>query len=88
MAKRDLGKELLQSVKDIKAGKGKRRKVSVASNIIKIRENLGFTQYEFAEVLCVALRTVKDWELGRRKPTGSAFALIRLAETNPKAFQS
>jgi putative transcriptional regulator len=34
----------------------------------------------------VSLRTVQDWEQGRRKPSGSAKALLRIAEQKPEVF--
>ena len=41
------------------------------------------TQYS---VPGVSLRTVQDWEQGRRTPSGPAKALLRIAEQQPKAF--
>jgi putative transcriptional regulator len=34
----------------------------------------------------VSLRTVQDWEPGRRKPSEPATALLRIAEQKPKIF--
>jgi len=34
----------------------------------------------------VSLRTVEDWEQGRRKPSGPAVALLRIAEQKPDVF--
>jgi putative transcriptional regulator len=33
------------------------------------------------------LRTVQDWEQGRRKPSGPAIALLRIAEQKPEVFR-
>ena len=40
----------------------------------------------FASLLGVSLRTVQDWEQGRRKPSGPAEALLRIAEQHPEVF--
>jgi len=34
----------------------------------------------------VSLRTVQDWEQGRRKPGGPALALLRIADQKPDVF--
>ncbi len=88
MKKRDIGKEILESIRAIKSGKGKRLKVDVPKNITAIREKMGLSQSEFAELLCVSIRTLQDWEQGRRKPSGPAYALLRVAVRNPKALVS
>lgn len=38
-----------------------------AEEIREAREALGLTQIEFGEMLHVTLKTVQDWEYGRRK---------------------
>lgn len=35
-----------------------------------LRRTLNLTQVKFADMLHVALRTVKSWEAGTRKPSG------------------
>jgi putative transcriptional regulator len=34
----------------------------------------------------VSLRTVQDWEQGRREPSGPAKSLLRIAEQHPSVF--
>ncbi len=34
----------------------------------------------------VSLRTIQDWEQGRRKPQGPAKSLMRIAEQHPEVF--
>ncbi len=41
-----------------------------------IREQLGFSQREFADRLGVALNTVSRWELGERTPNEAVARLI------------
>lgn len=49
----------------------------------RIRAGLSMTQQEFAALLGVSVRTVQDWEVGRRKPDGAAKSLLRVAAFRP-----
>lgn len=81
-AKRDIGAELLQAVDDIIAGKGKRYTV-VVPPVVEARFKLALSQAEFATLLGVSVRTLQDWEQGRREPSGAARALIKVAQMSP-----
>jgi putative transcriptional regulator len=48
-----------------------------------IRAGLSMTQQEFAALPGVSVRTVQDWEVGRRKPDGAAKSLLRVAAFRP-----
>jgi putative transcriptional regulator len=52
----------------------------------EIRSKLNLSQAAFAGLIGVSLRTVQDWEKGRRKPSGPAEALLRIAEKKPELF--
>ena len=80
-AKRDLGAEILQSIKDMKAGKGK----VVLSPAVEARQATGLSQAQFAALLGVSVRTLQGWEQGRKQPSGAARTLLAIARTNPKA---
>ncbi len=86
--KRDIGQELLDGVRAIKAGKGKRRAVELSQDVQEIRERLGLSQSAFAALLGVSTRTLQDWEQGRRRPTGAARSLLRVADRHPEALLS
>jgi putative transcriptional regulator len=86
--KRNIGQELLDGVRAIKAGEGKRRVVEVSQNVQEIRERLGLSQSAFAALLGVSNRTLQDWEQGRRQPTGAARSLLRVADRHPEALLS
>ena len=51
-----------------------------------IREGVGLSQSAFAALMGVSLRTLQDWEQGRRQPTGPARALLRVAARHPEAL--
>ena len=80
-AKRDLAEELLQSIRDMKAGRGQ----VVISPAIEARSRTGLSQSQFAALLGVSVRTIQGWEQGRKQPSGAARTLLAIARTNPKA---
>lgn len=86
--KRDIGQEILDGIRTIKAGKGKRYTVKMPDDVRAIRERMDLSQSAFAALLGVSLRTLQDWEQGRRKPTGPAYALLRVATRHPEALVS
>jgi putative transcriptional regulator len=86
-AKRDIGSELLLSVRQMKAGKGKVIAAIEVPAVTQARMNSGLSQAEFAKLLGVSVRTLQDWEQGRRQPSGAARTLITIAEQQPKVLQ-
>ena len=92
MSKRDIGLEILDGIRDIKAHKAGNKALRVHS--LKepappqiIRAKLKLSQSAFAGLMGVSLRTIQDWEQGRRKPSGPAVALLRIAEQKPDVFR-
>ncbi|WP_326543997.1 helix-turn-helix domain-containing protein [Pseudorhodoferax sp.] len=81
-SKRDIGAEILQSIKDMKAGRGK----VVLSSATEAREATGLSQSQFASLLGVSVRTLQGWEQGRKQPSGAARTLLAIAKSNPKAI--
>jgi putative transcriptional regulator len=51
------------------------------------RLKLGLTQREFASLIGTAVGTIRKWELGARRPSGAARALIEVIKTEPKAVR-
>ncbi len=91
MLKRDIGQEILEGISEIKAYKAGEK--ALRTHTIKepappqiIRAKLKLSQSAFAGLMGVSLRTVQDWEQGRRKPSGPAIALLRIAEQKPEVF--
>lgn len=86
-AKRDLGAELLESVQQMKARRaGKIHKITV-SPVVSARMKSGLSQSAFAKLLGVSVRTLQDWEQGRREPSGAAKTLIAIAERRPEVLR-
>jgi putative transcriptional regulator len=91
MSKRDIGQEILEGIREIKAHKAGKKALRVhalkapASPKV-IRQRLKLSQSAFAGLMGVNLRTVQDWEQGRRRPSGPAIALLRIAEQKPEVF--
>ena len=86
-SKRNIGAELLASVLEMKAGKsGRVHRVSL-SDVTQARAKSGLTQAQFAQVLGVSIRTLQEWEQGRRKPSGAAQALLAIAAKRPEVIR-
>ena len=91
MKKRDIGAEILEGLGEIQEYKKGRIKLkatrlSAPSGPKTIRSKLELSQSAFAGMLGVSLRTLQDWEQGRRYPQGPAIALLRIAEQHPEVF--
>lgn len=83
-AKRNIGREILEGLREIK--RGQRGRVVNLPSVTSIREKTGLSQERFATLLGVSVRTLQDWEQGRRAPSGAARTLLLIAERNPKAL--
>lgn len=84
---RDLGAELLESVREMKAGRAvKIHKVAIPP-VVSARMKSGLPQSSFAKLLGVSIRTLQDWEQGRRTPSGAAKTLIAIAERRPDVLR-
>ena len=89
--KDELFEELLNSVKEgakiLKGQQAPSRSYEVSSHSIKeTRQKYNLTQAEFAELLDVSLRTLQNWERGRREPQGPAKVLLKVASVHPEAI--
>jgi putative transcriptional regulator len=51
----------------------------------RVRKRLGFSQAEFADRIHVSLDTIRNWEQGKRVPTGAAKALLQVLDRAPEA---
>lgn len=83
----DIGAELLTSVREMKAGIRARVHRPEISEVAHARLVVGLSQSAFAVLLGVSVRTLQDWEQGRREPSGAAKTLFRVAERYPEVLQ-
>lgn len=83
-AKRNVGQEILEGIRQLK--RGERGRVVKVPSVTHIREKTGLSQPRFAALLGVSVRTLQEWEQGRRAPSGAARTLLLVAERNPRAL--
>lgn len=91
MTNRDIGAEILAGLEEIQQFKKGHRnlrttELSALSSPDVIRSKLKMSQANFAAMIGVSMRTLQDWEQGRREPQGAAVALLRIAEQHPEVF--
>jgi putative transcriptional regulator len=79
-----VGREILEGLRELKRGDSGR--VSTVPDVVSVREKTGLSQSRFAALLGVSVRTLQDWEQGRRAPSGAARTLLLVAERNPRAL--
>ena len=83
----EIGNKLLQSVKEMKAGKAARVTAIAPNQVASARLKTGLSQVEFARALQISSRTLQEWEQGRRAPSGAAKALIQIAFRHPEVIK-
>jgi len=57
----------------------------VAKYARRVRKRLGLSQLEFSHRIDVSLDTIRNWEQGKRCPTGAAKALLKVLDKAPEA---
>ena len=82
--KRNIGLEILEGIREIK--RGEHGRVTTVPSVSSVREKTGLSQTDFARLLGVSVRTLQEWEQGRRAPSGAARTLLLIAEKNPQAL--
>jgi putative transcriptional regulator len=78
--------DLLKSVKQMRRGQASRVTRVEVPHAAEARSRVGLSQQDFARLLGVSARTLQDWEQGRRKPTGAAKTLLRVAFSHPEVL--
>jgi putative transcriptional regulator len=73
-ASRNVGLEILQGIRELK--RGEHGRVTTVPSITAVREKTGLSQAKFAKLLGVSVRTLQEWEQGRRAPSGAARTLL------------
>lgn len=82
-ASRDIAAELEISVREMLASQGTEVPISP---VVSARMKSGLSQARFAALLGVSVRTLQEWEQGRRQPSGAAKTLIAIAQKRPEVF--
>lgn len=83
-SERDIGTEILEGIREIE--RGEHGRVQVVPAVAEIRHATRLSQRRFAELLGVSVRTLQEWEQGRRAPSGAARTLLRIVAKNPQAL--
>ena len=88
--KDELFDELVESIREggrILRGESRasRRTEVRDPDVAAIRESYDLSQEQFAALLGISVRTLQNWEQGRRRPHGAARVLLRVAEQHPDA---
>lgn len=74
--------EVLDDVKGLKTLKS--REISIDNiDVVAIRKKLQVTQAEFSKLFGFSLRTLQQWEQGRRQPHGPAKLLLKVIDHAP-----
>ncbi len=84
---RDVWQETLDAVRSIKAGKVGQVETVQLLPVVEARQKAGLSQSRFAELLGISVRTLQDWEQGRRKPSRAAMSLIQIAKQRPDVLR-
>lgn len=82
--KRNIGQEILGGIRELK--RGEHGRITHLPSVSSVREKTGLSQTKFASLLGVSVRTLQEWEQGRRAPSGAARTLLTIAAKNPRAL--
>lgn len=80
--------DLLQRLKEAKAiahgqAPAARRTKVTPPDVKAVREQIGLSQSEFAQLLHMSVKTLQNWEQHRRNPTGPVSALLKVVQAAP-----
>jgi len=57
------------------------------AQVVAARASTGLSQASFAKLMGVSVRTLQEWEQGRKTPSGAAATLLKVATRHPKVLQ-
>jgi putative transcriptional regulator len=80
-SERNVGEEILSALQEIR--RGEHGRIFDVPPVAAIRQASGLSQGRFAALLGVSVRTLQDWEQGRRSPSGAARTLLLVAARDP-----
>jgi putative transcriptional regulator len=86
----ELFRELLASVREggaiLRGAQAPTRSFEAEDPDVRmIRESYHLSQEQFAALLGISVKTLQNWEQGRRRPRGPARVLLRVAAAHPEA---
>ncbi len=86
----ELFDELVKSVKEggaiLRGERAAAAQIALdAPDVAAVRHEYGLSQAKFAALLGISVRTLQNWEQGRREPHGPARVLLRVAAKHPRA---
>jgi putative transcriptional regulator len=84
---RDIGEELLQAIRDVKAGRYGSVYEAEPNAVAETRLRCGLSQAQFAAALAISPRTLQQWEQGRRRPSGAAATLLKIVARHPEVLR-
>ena len=79
--------DLLQSVREMRDHKFARATKVNMTEIAQTRIDAGFSQSTFAKLMGVSVRTLQEWEQGRREPSGAVQTLLIIAGSHPEVLR-
>lgn len=78
---RNIGREILEGLRKLK--REEHGRIVNLPDVASVREKVGLSQARFAELLGISVRTLQDWEQGRRSPSGAARTLLAIIDKDP-----
>jgi putative transcriptional regulator len=89
--KNELFNELVASVREggviLRGETAPSRAFSIdGPNVKRLRADYQLSQNEFAALLGISVKTLRNWEQGRRTPAGPARVLLQVAARHPDAL--
>ncbi len=84
-----VNKKLLDSTTEIDIARHKKIDDQLAMRdagkyAARVRKKMGLSQLEFSKKIGVSLETIRNWEQGKRAPTGAARALLKILDRSPE----
>ena len=75
------GKRLIGALREVQA-------LEFARRVREVREGLGLTRSQFAHTFGLSVRSLQEWEQGRRMPDMAVLTYLRVIERNPRAVEA
>lgn len=84
---RDLMAELLEATAEVERNHRAKITTVQVTEAVQARQAMNLTQNRFAELLGISIRTLQEWEQGRRRPNKSAQMLLKVAISHPEVVK-